>query len=199
MHRIELNRDAKVLDGFFQTPALLQQLVPKAVPPQKSLGILGHHLPERLKIHPALYQLSSLRKRWHFRKRFPSGFKVLVQHRYPGQSRNQGVAHGTISTLEPHGARRIESHVGSRVSSPSHGPGDGASFEHPVARADAPPDHADDVSGGPGPSARPALGSPPAHTTEARRSAPLAHGGLPPARAALVPRTDCSWAAAAVS
>src|SRR5213594_3142151 len=74
MHRIELNRDAKVLDGFFQTPALLQQLVPKAVPPQKSLGILGHHLPERLKIHPALYQLSSLRKRWHFRKRFPTRF-----------------------------------------------------------------------------------------------------------------------------
>src|SRR2546422_10655141 len=41
-----------------------------------------------------------------------SGFKVLVQHQYPGHSRNEGVAHGTIPTLESHGARRIESYVG---------------------------------------------------------------------------------------
>jgi len=36
-------------------------------------------------------------------KRCQSGLKVLVQHRYPGQSRNQGVAHGPISTIESHG------------------------------------------------------------------------------------------------
>jgi hypothetical protein len=33
-----------------------------------------------------------------------SGLKVLVQHQYPGHSRNQGVAHGTVSTIGPHGA-----------------------------------------------------------------------------------------------
>ena len=32
-----------------------------------------------------------------------SGLKVLVQHRYRGQSRNQGVAHGPLSTIESHG------------------------------------------------------------------------------------------------
>ena len=40
---------------------------------------------------------------------FLSGFKGLVQHQYPGHSRNEGVAHGTLPTLESHGARRIES------------------------------------------------------------------------------------------
>jgi len=29
-----------------------------------------------------------------------SGFKVLVQHRYPGRTRNQGVAHGPVSPFE---------------------------------------------------------------------------------------------------
>ena len=33
-----------------------------------------------------------------------SGLKILVQHLYPGRSRSQGVAHGTVSTIEPHGA-----------------------------------------------------------------------------------------------
>jgi hypothetical protein len=42
------------------------------------------------------------------------GFKILVQHQYPGCPRNQGVAHGTVSPIDPHGARRIESHVGDR-------------------------------------------------------------------------------------
>src|SRR3989442_12449522 len=44
-----------------------------------------------------------------------SGLKVLVQHLYPGRSRNQGVAHGTVSTIDPHGARGAESHVGRGV------------------------------------------------------------------------------------
>src|SRR5438094_6652001 len=44
-----------------------------------------------------------------------SGLKVLVQHRYPGQSRKQGVAHGPVSTNEPHGTRGIKSHVGRRL------------------------------------------------------------------------------------
>lgn len=51
MHGIELDRDAKVLDSFLKIPTFLQDLVSKAVPPQKSLGILGHHLPERIEIH----------------------------------------------------------------------------------------------------------------------------------------------------
>ena len=33
-----------------------------------------------------------------------SGLKVLVQHLYPGRSRNEGVAHGTVPTIDPHGA-----------------------------------------------------------------------------------------------
>src|SRR5437867_531140 len=44
-----------------------------------------------------------------------SGLKVLVQHLYPGRSRNQGVAHGTVSTIDSHGARRGEPHVGRGV------------------------------------------------------------------------------------
>src|SRR5207302_10530050 len=44
-----------------------------------------------------------------------SGLKVLVQHLYPGRSRNKGVAHGTVSTIAPHGARGVESHVSRRV------------------------------------------------------------------------------------
>ena len=44
-----------------------------------------------------------------------SGLKVLVQHLYPGRSRNQGVAHGTVSTIASHGARRGEPHVGRGV------------------------------------------------------------------------------------
>lgn len=32
------------------------------------------------------------------------GFKVLVQHLYPGDSRNEGVAYGTLSPFDPHGA-----------------------------------------------------------------------------------------------
>ncbi|HSF67068.1 MAG TPA: hypothetical protein VLA67_06510 [Nitrospiraceae bacterium] len=31
-------------------------------------------------------------------------FKVLVQHQYPGASRNEGVAHGTLPTPDPYGA-----------------------------------------------------------------------------------------------
>ena len=54
--------------------------------------------------------------RQHTRNRFLSGFKVLVQHLYPGHSRNEVVAHGTIPTLEFHGTRRIESQVGRRHS-----------------------------------------------------------------------------------
>ena len=34
-------------------------------------------------------------------------------HQYSGYSTNQGVAQDTVSTIDPHGARRIESHVGS--------------------------------------------------------------------------------------
>ena len=30
-------------------------------------------------------------------------FKVLVQHQYPGSSRNEGVAHGLLSPIESHG------------------------------------------------------------------------------------------------
>ena len=30
-------------------------------------------------------------------KRCQGGFKILVQHRYPGRTRNQGVAHGPVS------------------------------------------------------------------------------------------------------
>src|SRR5256712_5166722 len=54
MHGIELDRDAKVLDRFLQIPAFLQDLVTKAVASQKALGILGHHLPERIEIHQSL-------------------------------------------------------------------------------------------------------------------------------------------------
>src|SRR2546428_775654 len=48
-------------------------------------------------------------------KRGQSGLKVLVQHLYPGRSRNQGVAHGTVSTIDSHGARRGDPHVGRGV------------------------------------------------------------------------------------
>ena len=42
-------------------------------------------------------------------------------------------------------------------------------------------------------------GAPPAQAPDTRRPSALAHRGLQPARAALVPRTDCSRLAAAVS
>jgi hypothetical protein len=50
-----------------------------------------------------------------------SGVKILVQHPYPGQFRNQGVAQSPVPTIEPHGTRGVESHVGpqGRVSWPS--------------------------------------------------------------------------------
>src|SRR2546426_121983 len=48
MHGIELDRDAKVLDRFFQIPALLPDLVTKAVASQKAPGILGPPLPGSL-------------------------------------------------------------------------------------------------------------------------------------------------------
>src|SRR2546427_3153659 len=48
-------------------------------------------------------------------KTFLSGLKILVQHLYPGRSRNQGVAHGPVSPLECDGTRGIESHVGGWV------------------------------------------------------------------------------------
>ncbi len=38
-----------------------------------------------------------------FTKTIVSGLNILVQHRYPGRFRNQGVAHGPVSTSEPHG------------------------------------------------------------------------------------------------
>lgn len=31
------------------------------------------------------------------------GFKVLVQHQYPGASRNEGVAHGPLPTPDSYG------------------------------------------------------------------------------------------------
>ena len=31
------------------------------------------------------------------------GFKVLVQHLYPGVSRSEGVVHGTLSPIDPYG------------------------------------------------------------------------------------------------
>src|SRR5436309_15475426 len=87
-------------------------------------------------------------------KTFLSEFKVLVQRRYPGQPRNQGVAHGPLSPLECDGTRGIESHVGGWVQSPSHCPGTEASPEYPVARAHPPLDLAGNLSGGAGPSTR---------------------------------------------
>ncbi len=51
MQGIELDRDAQVFDRFLKIPAFLKNLVAKAVASQKSLGILGHHLPERIEIH----------------------------------------------------------------------------------------------------------------------------------------------------
>ena len=41
-------------------------------------------------------------------KRFLSGLKILVQHRYPGRTRNQGVAHGPASPRKCRGARGVE-------------------------------------------------------------------------------------------
>jgi len=38
------------------------------------------------------------------KKQFLFGLKILVQHLYPGRSRNQGVAHGTVSPTVSHGA-----------------------------------------------------------------------------------------------
>jgi len=35
---------------------------------------------------------------------FLSEFKVLVQHQYPGSSRTEGVAHGSLSSVDSHGA-----------------------------------------------------------------------------------------------
>jgi hypothetical protein len=55
MHGIKLDRDAQMLDRFLQIPAFLQQLVAKTVPSQKSLGVLGHHLSECIKIHHSLH------------------------------------------------------------------------------------------------------------------------------------------------
>ena len=46
---------------------------------------------------------------------------------------------------------------------------------------------------------RPALGPPATQASDARGPAPLAHRRLPPARPALVTRTDCTRVAAAVS
>jgi len=37
-------------------------------------------------------------------KKFLSGLKFLLHPQYPGLSRNQGFAHGTVSTIGPHGA-----------------------------------------------------------------------------------------------
>src|SRR5438445_3209690 len=128
-----------------------------------------------------------------------SGLKVLVQHLYPGRSRNQGVAHGTVSTIDSHGARRGEPHVGRGVWPQGHRPSAEPSPEHPVARTLPPSRLARDLSGGPGPPTGAALGAPPSEAAEAGRPPPLAHGGLRPARAALVPRTDCSRVAAALS
>jgi hypothetical protein len=38
------------------------------------------------------------------KKRCQSEFKVLVQHQYPGSSRTEGVAHGSLSSVDSHGA-----------------------------------------------------------------------------------------------
>jgi hypothetical protein len=48
-----------------------------------------------------------------------SGLKILVQHRYPGRTRYQGVAHGPISTLEFGGTRGVESQVFMTMTSPT--------------------------------------------------------------------------------
>src|SRR5438270_13273844 len=42
-----------------------------------------------------------------FRKSCHFGLKVLVQHLCPGRSRNQGVAHDTVSTIDPRGAQEV--------------------------------------------------------------------------------------------
>ena len=36
-------------------------------------------------------------------KRGQGGFKVLVQHLYPGVSRSEGVVHGTLLPIDPYG------------------------------------------------------------------------------------------------
>ena len=41
------------------------------------------------------------------RKVCQSRLKVLVQHRYPGRTRNQGVVHGAVSTSAPHRTRGL--------------------------------------------------------------------------------------------
>lgn len=122
---------------------------------------------------------------------WPSGFKVLVQHQYPGYPRNQGVARGSVPTIDFHGARRIESQVGDRPESPSGGSGDTASAEYVVARTRPASHDTRLLSRGSRTSPRAALGSSALQATEGDGPPALAHGGLPHARTALVSRTDC--------
>src|SRR5437867_10182085 len=80
-----------------------------------------------------------------------------------------------------------------------HRPGAAPSPQHPVARTLPPSRLARDLSGGTGPPTGASLGAPTSEAAQAGGAAPLADGGLRPAHAALVPRTDCSRVAAAVS
>src|SRR2546427_3174376 len=82
-------------------------------------------------------------------------------------------------------------------------PPQGSGRNEPPESAGGPPhpplDLAGDLSGGAGPSTRPALGTPATQAPEAGGPAPLAPGGLHPPRSTLVARADCARVAAAVS
>ena len=48
---VQLRGDRQMLDRFFGAAVLLKNLIAESVTAQKTLGILGDHLTERINVH----------------------------------------------------------------------------------------------------------------------------------------------------